>query len=506
MKVQLAILAFLIAHFSADAQQYYPDNDFMGDGIGSYSIVGWMDFRDMVFQEDGKMIAGARCGNDLVLIKLNQDGSKDFDFGEGGVLRYTTGGYDIGSKILIQEDGKIVTMGYYYDDGNWDISILRFLANGLLDEAFGNSGEVRIDLSESEGADDLLLQPDGKILVVASQGSRDSLVVFRLDTDGMIDPDFADNGFFHFNGFVDEFHHSFLFQPDGKIILGGRLGGEYPDTFETNPYFILRLHPEGTIDSSFGIDGSTVIPVNYYSGKIKSITSGSDGSVLMTTWRCFAYFDLYKFNSDGILDTSFGINGLAEFDDASVIHNTYNYGVFLEDRKILLTGGDEQITLLRLMEDGTIDTSLSNSETHEMTIPFTGINSGKIILSQPDGKILIGGKNGNNAFVFTRLTTDAQEEEEEEEEDIVNTEIQDFSSLSINIFPNPASEQIHISSDHQIIQIELQSLNGEFIREWNFENKFDEIELNIGELASGIYLIKIAGKDFQQTEKLLILD
>jgi uncharacterized delta-60 repeat protein len=70
-------------------------------------------------QKDGKIIAvgyswgGSKAGHDFALVRYNSDGSLDDSFGGGVITTNLSGnGNDVIKDLAIQDNGKIVTVGY----------------------------------------------------------------------------------------------------------------------------------------------------------------------------------------------------------------------------------------------------------------------------------------------------------------------------------------------------------------------------------------------------------
>jgi uncharacterized delta-60 repeat protein len=131
-------------------------------------------------QEDGKYIWAWMLGQEIYLYRLNEDGSVDKNFGNGGLVSIEwarQAKFEIWfSDILIQPDGKIVLTG---TDGR-DIMLVRISGDGFLDSKFGNNGFVTTDVSQ--GASAAAIQDDGIILVTATGGK-----VVRYATNGALD-------------------------------------------------------------------------------------------------------------------------------------------------------------------------------------------------------------------------------------------------------------------------------------------------------------------------------
>jgi uncharacterized delta-60 repeat protein len=124
----------------------------------------------------------------------------------------------------IQSDDKILAAGASSNGVNDDILVLRLNPDGTADTGFGSGGEARIDTGSNEDPWDLAVGPDGSILVVGRRlGSAgyDSLIA-RLTPQGSLDGTFAPGGVAvqSFSTSRDEFNAVAL-QPDGRIVAVG---------------------------------------------------------------------------------------------------------------------------------------------------------------------------------------------------------------------------------------------------------------------------------------------
>ena len=109
-------------------------------------------------------------------------GALDATFGTGGVvLTDFDGDRDDARGVLIQPDGKIVVAGSRAGAQNGELLLVRFLANGTLDAAFGTSGSVSTPGpgATTLGAKALVIQPDGRLLT-AGEGSVNATAAFAV--------------------------------------------------------------------------------------------------------------------------------------------------------------------------------------------------------------------------------------------------------------------------------------------------------------------------------------
>jgi len=185
------------------------------------NVTNELSINDIVQLSDGKyLIAGNFIGPKRFIARLNSDGSLDNSFTPP--LFSDWGGL---SKIIPLPNGQILVCGAFTFP---TYTVARLNADGSLDNTFGYQ-QAQGPLTG--GKLDMVLLPNGKIIVAATEG------VYRLNADGT-----ADNTFNNFVITTNEWVLSLLVLPDGKIIAGG----EFPQK-------AVRLNSDGTVDNSFAI-------------------------------------------------------------------------------------------------------------------------------------------------------------------------------------------------------------------------------------------------------------
>jgi len=184
---------------------------------------------------------------------------------------------------------------------------------GRLDPTFGSSGTRVIDLGGAEGGFGLAVQPDGKVVLVGVQqplpGENAKAIVVRLSPEGSLDPTFGNGGVVvvpSASGFA------VALQPDGKIVVGG--------TSSSGPGLaVMRLLPDGRMDTSFGAGGRATANVGGY-GTAFALAIQSDGKIVAVGRASPpgsfdpGDFGVARFNADGSLDSSFAANGRVRTD------------------------------------------------------------------------------------------------------------------------------------------------------------------------------------------------
>jgi len=136
--------------------------------------------------------------------------------------------------VAVQPDGKIVAAGciWSYGDGGpkTEFLLARFAADGTLDTTFGTGGIVSTEIGHAAEARTVLLQPDGKILVVGSTGGEEcylqqngtpEFALARYNPDGSLDPTFGSAGIATTSVGGFDYAKAAVLQPDGKVVAGG---------------------------------------------------------------------------------------------------------------------------------------------------------------------------------------------------------------------------------------------------------------------------------------------
>lgn len=162
----------------------------------------------------------------------------------------------LGLALAIDADGGFFAAGWSLQRGSATDSawlLKRYLPDGSDDPAFtavrlAHSGSVRV---EPRG---LLVQPDGHVVAAltlanALSPSDTFTRVLRFTPDGATDPAFTPYTLDPSLGADDV--GTLALQLDGKILAAGSV----PDGIGGRQALLLRLHPDGTLDTGFGNAG-----------------------------------------------------------------------------------------------------------------------------------------------------------------------------------------------------------------------------------------------------------
>src|SRR5207237_6440318 len=117
------------------------------------------------------------------LVRYLKDGTKDPSFGDGGRVLTPGVHYGLPSDIVVQPDGKILVAGGY--------QLARYNSDGSLDGSFGDAGIASVPVDAGANLA-LSLGPNGAILAGGNVGRRFALK--RFTDDGVLDSTFGHDG------------------------------------------------------------------------------------------------------------------------------------------------------------------------------------------------------------------------------------------------------------------------------------------------------------------------
>ena len=406
----LALVAALLPVLSGLARADAGDLDpsFDGDGRRTLSGLG-LDYPTAVLvQPDGKIVvAGIPLGpaSDFAIARLHPDGGLDAGFDDDG-LKFVDfdGGYDVGEAVALQPDGKLIVAGHTTTNDE-NVAVARLHPGGSLDESFDpgdadGPGKAIIDFGGAgDRADDVLVQPDGKLLLAGSGGSTAAMAVARLHPKGSLDDSFDGNGIAFAELGADEFGYGVALDAQRRIVVAG--------TTANSDGVIARFKPTGgaedTLDTSFSGTGIRTLEDSVF-GIATDVLVQPDGKLVVTgSGAGVTAMPVSRLNPDGSDDETFGEGGAALADFGG---NELAAAALLQpDGKIVLVGAttlNGDIAIARLLPGGTLDTTFADDGRN--TINFGGSDYGLDGALQADGKVVVvgpmltGGTTGNGAI------------------------------------------------------------------------------------------------------------
>ena len=365
------------------------DPTFGGDGRFEVESRMTTSVSDMLLQADGRIVTVGSYGaagpgaHDAVL-RVTPRGELDSTFGEGGRVPLPS---DYGLNYMtIAADGedRLVVAGA--DSGR--LIVTRFSADGVLDSTFAGDGSYE-RVIEHENRSVALAIDDQNRIVVGTSGPYRGIVISRLLEQGTLDPTFAASGILSTEvGDVREVA-ALGIESSGAIVAAGSAGR----SFRLGRPAILRLDRNGTVDRSFGGDGLVTAPVKTTSYS-NTLAIGPDGRYVLggalypysRTGESGAI--VVRFNRRGVFDRGFGRRGIARFESRFAYYADL---AIQEDGSIVAAGATRNDFLVaRYTRDGRPDRSFS---ANGRAVNDLGANAdyASAVAVQADGRIVAGG-------------------------------------------------------------------------------------------------------------------
>jgi len=201
---------------------------------------------------------------------------------------------------------------------------------------------------------------------------------------GNLDPTFGTNGIVTTANTVAS---AAALQSDGKIVVAGSIANSQ----NVQQGGLLRYTSNGVLDSSFGTGGKVLLAVGTSDANAAFAAAiQTDGKILAAA-PVSARLTVFRFDTNGSVDTSFGTNGSETILAAGLLFSPVSGGMALQsDGKIVVVTGD---IVTHLLANGQVDSNFGSGG----LAPTVGGSDSVAILS--NGQILIG--SGNVASLYS---------------------------------------------------------------------------------------------------------
>jgi len=373
----LIILLYTLSH-QLNGQPGKIDTTF--NVLNTGPTASWGIYRAAI-QDDGKIILLGRFKKynkqrGRRLLRVHPDGSFDSTFEVG--YKFNRGGPN---AVAIQEDGKILVGGSFTNFSGKRIShILRLHSDGSLDTSF-NSGR---GFGPNCSVEHIRILPEGKILLqgdFAHYNGYKSCGLVRLLSNGSVDSSFIGRTPCNVEsvGIRD-----ILVQSDGKLIIVGF----FWDYDNVRGKGIARINQDGSLDPGFFYEEKTLVStvLGAGNGTISAIVKQSDGALVIGgsftrfTGRRARY--LARFNEDHTLDTTFNQGKGPSFFIESI--------VLQPDGKMVIASMSKYNkvkvnSIVRIHPDSSLDSTFRTNE----DLVFALSTRSHALIQQPDGKIIV---------------------------------------------------------------------------------------------------------------------
>jgi uncharacterized delta-60 repeat protein len=394
------------------------DFSFSNDGIVTTNISVTTIGNDVIVQPDDKILVGGTAelgvsGRVFYVARYNSVGNLDTTFNSSGVATIdfpSANGEEVGGKLAIQADGKILIAG---TGGGQNVNVARLNANGTPDTTFDGDGKANFFNTGAGPVADIDVAPDGKIVITRGDGVGGSncLKVLRLTTNGILDTSFASTGDLQLNPNIANVFcglRTTAIQSDGKLVVAGTILITQTD----RQFLVVRVNTNGTLDTIFDTDGALTVSFPG-DGFGRSIAVQPNGRIIVAGFSSSGSgvksAQLARLNTNGSLDTTFDTDGKVTV-TGSLLQNSDGVDCAIQpDGKILyFDSSGRRSHLIRLNSNGSLDNSFGQAGIYRLP------NTTHVALAlQSDGKFLLVGTEGtfanqNETILLTRHTANIQ--------------------------------------------------------------------------------------------------
>lgn len=282
------------------------------NGQQTFSLTAdYLNFNEGRVDADGTITLSGRVAKTpddfLVVSRVDANGVADQNWAADGFkLGFLASAYTYLYDPVQLPNGSLLTRYFGIGDKR-QTGLLRLTPKGTNDSSYGTHG---LAATEAEHFDTL---SKGRAItgqtVFGTAYSDAKLQLTRLLANGQPDPAFGTNGTkttVLLNGFYLWMLRSL---PNDKVLVHGT----YQDANYNQRFFICRLHPDGSLDTGFGVDGYVIFTPEQ-SFTIRDIKSLPDGRLLLAGEKGgpnnFTRMVVARLTPDGSMDPSFGGNGM----------------------------------------------------------------------------------------------------------------------------------------------------------------------------------------------------
>lgn len=477
--------------------------------------------------------------NFLSLLKTDTNFNNVSTFGNNGIVTMFTDDDDnntsnlsfIPKNSIVQSNGKILVSG---DLGGYFLR--RFNDDGTPDALFNNNSKYI-----AEKVNKIAIEPNNKILVAHNEG------IYRLNEDGTLDTAFGTNGYLDttYSGvskiLVDTNSNIYVITSNNKIykytsngnpystfgtagvitltvdyndaILDGEtlfIGGNFTTIYQIpfdsqSDFAITKILPNGTIDTTFGTNGTGTVITSFSISSSESLLKLylTNDQKLIALGNNYANTVIAKYNLDGTLDTSYGILGKNIIPQGQTID-----AVIHPDNSISVLGYSDysygatniSFKLKRIATNGWLDNFFGDNGaiiTDFDTTPNTSNYPANMLL-QPDGKLIVVGKNNN--LLLARYNNNL----------LTDNSTFDTSTSNVKVYPNPFVDKLNIEffnkTNSNFLNYTIYDITGKTIFKSQKKISFglNTITLNLSEnIKKGYYLLNLEADSYSETIKLV---
>lgn len=379
------------------------DTTFNGTGLVVLGNTAGTDFgRGIDTDSAGNIIAvSARTvtgnGFDMAAFRFTPSGGLDTNFNGTGLL--TVDGSaglanqtDSPFRVLVDGNDRLLVTGDAWNGSDYDMIVWRVTATGALDTTFDTDGILQTNGGAYDTGRQVLLDGQSRIMVasVRSAGGNQDMASWRINDDGTLDTAYDTDGWFIDDTGSNDWAKDGALDGIDRMVVVGSLG---------NDLVLWRVAVNGGLDAAFGTAGRVTYTEASAILRGEGVAIDAQGRIIVVGWRLSGgNYDamVWRFDSSGTLDTSFGNNGVVALDSGG---RDIAWDVELDSEGNIVVcgewfnGNDKDMIVWRFRSDGSADDRFGQDDNADNT---------------PDGYVIHADAAGTGDDIAYRLALDGQ--------------------------------------------------------------------------------------------------
>ncbi len=341
---------------------------------------------------------------------FSQSVSLDPTFGVGGKVLSNVPSNDYTfRKVELLSNNRLLTLCNPYGDSPFAPLVVSYNYDGTIDSSFANNGVLTLPTIIQKSATIKTVNDDSFFVIGSAEADIVGFyktIIIKFTNSGTIDLSFGSNGILVAKEYGLSGGSVLEIDSNGKLLVSGK---EYNPTAEGD-FWVKRFELNGIVDSTFGINGEVVI--NFDNDDSPTfITFQSNNKIIIAghteipSSQDNSNFVMLRLTIDGLLDASFGNNGkvITDFDGNDIVH----CATVLDDDSIILSGtsrfnsdNNSKIAMSKYTSSGILATTFGLNGKMLTQIDSTHQNDGIFNLIERDSKLYGIGFSKNTTFDF----------------------------------------------------------------------------------------------------------
>lgn len=404
-------LSVIIGWNHCYGQSGFPDNSFSIEKSENIPTFNNEKFKAIESFPDGSTLIASssdRLNSRINLNKFKKDGSLDTEFKYINTIEGATYSESVGPNLLgikITKDSKIYLAGYSVVNIARDdftpiyqttIRILCLNEDGTNSPSFLNGLVVNKVFENSDiYFSDFLVHQDGRFSLLGQFSSSKKSKIYSFSRNGTYDEEYNKAGLFQHSISKNNWHPSSMdLQEDGFIRICG------VNNSNLSQVFSMRITPNGTIDYTYGNDGTGIMvhtQSTYGVNIIDAELNNNDDICIMGRVNSSLEKEtvFISIDKEGNNIQEFGQNGII-LDSLNSRNSQLSSFIFNDDRSIYATGSEwgganNNFIILKYNRQGTKEINFGIDGKVVYDFGYDEIGGGLLVSS--DGRLIFGGTN-----------------------------------------------------------------------------------------------------------------